>query len=387
MAAQQRALNFAPGTNYSYTNTGFNISTILIERALGNGKTFQTFTRETIFGPLGMAHTRWRDDFRAVVPNRALAYGRSGGDAWVQQTPIENIIGAGGLLTTVGDLLLWNENFTHARVGGPEFVKAQQTPAALKGGRNINYAAGLTVATFNGLREVSHAGATGGYRTWLGRYPDQAVSVAVLCNSAQANPTALGRDTGRLWTGAAPVKAPALAYIADPAKLQPLAGMYRRERDNTVFELRWRNGKLTIDPAIELVPVAADKFLIPASEREFNFEVGTPVRLRVVSPTGEILYERVEPAHPTAAQLAALTGEYDSRETGATVTVAPGAKPGELTYRIGTNSPVPLRPTFRDAFATASGISIRFVRDSAGKVIALSAGDDRVWDLRFQRVR
>src|SRR5262249_33630852 len=152
------------------------IATILVERVLGNGKTFQTFTREAIFEPLGMTHSRWRDNFRAIVPNRALAYAPSG-QGWVQQTPIENIIGAGGMLTTIGDLLLWNENFTHARVGGAEFVKAQQTPATLTGGRTIAYAAGLTVGTVDGLREVSHGGATGGYRTWLGRYPDRGVSV------------------------------------------------------------------------------------------------------------------------------------------------------------------------------------------------------------------
>src|SRR5258706_7525405 len=95
IASKQRALNFDPGTAYSYTNTGFNISTILIERALGNGKTFQTFTREMIFEPLGMVQSRWRDNFRAVVPNRALAYARSSGGDWAQDTPIENIIGAG----------------------------------------------------------------------------------------------------------------------------------------------------------------------------------------------------------------------------------------------------------------------------------------------------
>jgi len=155
MAARQRALNFDPGTAYSYTNTGFNIATILIERALGNGKTFQEFTREAIFEPLQMTHTRWRDDFRVVVPNRALAYApRSGG--WIQDTPVENIIGAGGMLSTVGDWLLWNENFTHAKVGGPEIVKMQQTQAILSGGKTIAYAAGLTIGTFDGFREVSH---------------------------------------------------------------------------------------------------------------------------------------------------------------------------------------------------------------------------------------
>jgi CubicO group peptidase (beta-lactamase class C family) len=236
IASKQRALNFDPGTAYSYTNTGFNISTILIERALGNGKTFQEFTRETIFEPLKMTHTRWRDDFRVVVPNRALAYTHAADGGWTQDTPIENIIGAGGLLSTVGDWLLWNENFTHAKVGGPEFVKSQQTPATLSNGKTISYAAGLTVNTVDGLREVSHGGSTGGYRTWLGRYPDRAVSIAVMCNSAQANPTQLGRETARLWTGgiAAPKPAP---FALDAAKLEALTGMYRKVRDNTVSHL------------------------------------------------------------------------------------------------------------------------------------------------------
>jgi CubicO group peptidase (beta-lactamase class C family) len=203
IASRQRALNFDPGTAYSYTNTGFNIATILVERALANGKTFQDFTREAIFEPLHMTHTRWRDDFRAVVPNRALAYAPAPGGGWIQDTPIENIIGAGGMLSTVGDWLLWNENFTHAKVGGKELVNAQQTPATLSNGKTIAYAAGLMVDTFDGLREVSHSGSTGGYRTWLGRYPDRAVSVAVMCNSEQANPVQLGRETARLWTGGA----------------------------------------------------------------------------------------------------------------------------------------------------------------------------------------
>ncbi len=388
LASQQHALNFTPGTAYSYTNTGFNILPILIERVIGNGKTFQTFTSENIFIPLGMSHTRWRDDFRAIVPNRALAYTHPEGSAnWTQDTPVENIIGAGGLLTTVGDLLLWNENFTLAKVGGPEFVKAQQTPATLSGGRRIDYAAGLTVNTVNGLREVSHSGATGGYRTWLGRYPDQAVSVAVLCNSAAANPTKLGRDAAALWTGAAASK-PSTSYAADPAKLEKLAGMYRNLRDNTVTRIKWHDGKLTTDPGnTELVPAAAGRFLLGSPDLSVLFDDGAPSRMRLVSPNAEVLYERVEPAHPGSAELAALAGVYQSQETGATLKLAPGTKPGEMTYRIGTNHPVTLQPTFRDGFETPSGDSIYFVRDAAGNVIALSAGDDRVWDLRFTRVR
>ncbi|MBL0156619.1 MAG: beta-lactamase family protein [Bryobacterales bacterium] len=384
MAAQQRALNFDPGTHYSYTNTGFNIATILIERALGNGKTFSAYTQEKIFGPLGMTESRWRENFRTVVPRRALAYGPAG-QGYVQQTPIENIIGAGGLLTTVGDLLKWNENFTQAKVGGAEFVQAQQKPAQLRGGRTISYAAGLMVIRTDGLREVSHSGATGGYRTWLGRYPDLGVSVAVMCNSAQANASRLGRETARLWTGGK--AAAAAAFAADPAKLQALAGLYRKTRDNTVLELTWKDGRLAaVGSSGELKPVAEGRFELGGGEVRFEEQNGGPVSLWMRTPDDEVQFVRVEPARPSKGELGALAGEYESAETASrlVVALAPG---GELTYRIGRNAPVTLRATFRDGFVTAAGGSIFFLRDAAGKVVGLSAGEARVWDLRFARLR
>ncbi len=379
IASKQRALNFDPGTVWSYTNTGFNIATILVERALGNGKTFEDFTREAIFEPLQMTHTRWRSDFRAVVPNRALSYTGRAGD-WIQDTPVENIIGAGGMLSTVGDWLLWNENFTHARVGGPEIVKLQQTPAVLSNGKTISYAAGLTIGTFDGFREVSHGGSTGGYRTWIGRYPEKGVSIAVMCNSAQANPTQLGRETARLWTGGVPGPSPT-AIAVEPSTLEKLTGMYRKVRDSTAAEIRVKDGKLMFD-RVALTPVGAGEF--SASQRRFVFQTG---RLSEVTADGDILYERVEAAHPSDSELAALAGGYTSAETGSTLTVA--AKGGELTLAIGWNKPVRLRPTFRDAFMMDGGggaTSIVFHRDQTGGITGLSAGDDRAWDLRFTRL-
>jgi CubicO group peptidase (beta-lactamase class C family) len=386
LAAKQHNLNFEPGTNYSYSNTGFNLFPLLVERVLGNGKTFQQFTRENIFAPLGMEHSHWRDDFRAIVPNRALAYRPIEGAArFTQDTPIENIIGAGGLLTTVGDLLLWNENFTHAKVGGPTFVQEQQTPAILKDGHQITYARGLAVSTVNGMREVAHSGSTGGYRTWLGRYPDQHVSVTVLCNSASANPTKLGRETAILWRGAVPTQTSAVTYSADPAKLAALAGMYRNLRDNTVVRLTWSNSKLISHPSnTELVPTAADRFRLGTSEIVIVFKDG---RMRMIEPDTEILFERVEMAHPAASELAALAGEYESSETGTKLRLSAGHNPGEMVYQLGAQTPVPIKPTFRDAFETPSRSSIYFIRDASGKVIALSVGEDRVWSLRFDRIR
>lgn len=383
-AARQAALNFDPGTHYTYSNTGYNIATILVERVLG-GKTFQAFTDEAIFGPLAMTHTRWRDDFRAVVPHRALAYSRSGG-AWAQHTPIENIIGAGGLLTTVTDLLRWNENFTHAKVGGPEFVRAQQTPAVLANGRTIAYAAGLMVATVDGLREVAHSGATGGYRTWLGRYPDKGVSVAVLCNFAQAAPAVLGRRTARLWTGAEPRESKP-AYSADPAQLRSLTGLYRRVRDNIAARIEWKDGGLQLSRKsgdTALSPIAPHEFALGATGANLVCENSTPVRCRTTGDDSQ-LYERVDPATPSTAALAVFAGAYHSQETGGTATIA--IRGEALTLKVGGSGEILLEPTFQDAFQTPTGSAIRFFRDTNGQVASFSAGDERVWDLRFSRVR
>jgi CubicO group peptidase (beta-lactamase class C family) len=378
-AALQQALNFDPGTAYSYSNTGYNAIPILVGRVLP-GRTFESYTEDVIFKPLGMTRTKWRNDFRAVVPNRALAYAKGRG-GWSSATPIENIIGAGGLLTTVGDLLLWNENFTHTRVGGPDFVRAQQASARLTSGHEIGYAAGLMVGSFEGTAEVSHSGATGGYRTWLARYPDKAVSIAVLCNSAAANPTRLGRDTARLWTKTTRPKEPAAATVS-PDRLAALAGLYRRERDNGTVELRLKDGTLTWQGSGALRPVSASEFLLATGNR-VSFATGGIMMFR--AREGDIGYRQVTPWTPSVDELSPLAGRYTSLETRADVVIR--QQGAALTLQIGKGPEQPMRPTFQDSFSLDEGHSITFRRDSTGTVRQLSVGDARVWDLRFSRAR
>ena len=155
--SRQRALNYPPGAEYSYTNSGYNLAAILVGRV--SGKPLAEFTRDALFTPLGMTSTSWRDDFRRIVKGRAIAYSQNG--AVVRQLmPFEDVHGNGGLLTTVGDLLRWNENFFNPTIGGRSLVDTMQTRMVLRDRRRIPYALGVSVGAYDGVAEVSHSGAT-----------------------------------------------------------------------------------------------------------------------------------------------------------------------------------------------------------------------------------
>lgn len=188
--SRQRGLNYEPGRQYSYTNTGYNLQAVIVERV--SGMPFAEFTRLRLFEPLGLRDTQWRDDHTRIVANRATAYAQRS-DGFVLAMPYENVHGNGGLLTTVADLILWDENLVSGRVGGPEFIRLMHEPGVLNDGTRIGYASGLQIGAHNGVREVAHTGSTGGYRAFLGRYPDRQLSVALLCNVGSVNPGALGR--------------------------------------------------------------------------------------------------------------------------------------------------------------------------------------------------
>lgn len=187
--SHQHALNFPAGSEYSYSNSGYNLLAIIAERA--SGQSLREFSRTRIFEPLGMTHTQWRDDYTRLVEDRATAYAMEDDEVKIDR-PIENIYGNGGLLTTVGDLLRWNEALANGRIGGPQFTQTMQHQGVLTNGDTIAYANGLFVDEYRGVPEVSHTGATSGYRAFLAHYPDERLDVAVLCNVGDVSPSRVG---------------------------------------------------------------------------------------------------------------------------------------------------------------------------------------------------
>ena len=186
--ARQRDLNHEPGAAFSYTNTGYNLMAMLVERVAG--ESFAAFTHREFFQPLGMTHTTWRDDYTRIVPGRAQAYQRRDG-AWHLDMPIEHVFGNGGLLTTVEDLLRWTAALATGRLGSPDVSTAMRTSGRYTDGRPVNYGGGIFLTPIRGVTSFNHGGATAGYRAFLGYFPEQQVSAAILCNRADANTAAL----------------------------------------------------------------------------------------------------------------------------------------------------------------------------------------------------
>ncbi|HYE47834.1 MAG TPA: serine hydrolase domain-containing protein [Caulobacter sp.] len=370
---RQRALNHVPGAEYGYTNSGYNLLTEIVRRA--SGQSLADYTRDRIFQRLGMTRTGWRDDFHRVVRGRAAAYQRTA-TGYQQLMPFEDGYGNGGLLTTVADLQIWNQALADDALGP---LHAELTVRGLlNDGTRIAYGRGLLIQAWQGVEEVSHSGATGGYRAWLGRYPAEKLSIAVLCNASDANTVPLGRAVAALFLPPPRVQ-PVVEPLRDPAGL---AGLYVNEKTGRPLVLVFDGTVLRVSGAGPLFPMTGDSARLGGDVIAFQ-DRGSFV-LRTLEG-GRYLHRRAAPWTPTYEQLATFAGRYHSDELGVTYRVTLEA--GQLSLRL-ENRPLPpvrMGPMNRDTF-NLNGNLARFRRDGAGRIVSMSLGSARVRDLALRRL-
>ena len=274
--SRQRALNFTPGTQHSYSNSGYTLAAIIVSRV--SGKSLAEFSRERIFAPLGMTRTSWRDDHTRTVKGRAIAY-RPAPSGFKIHMPFENVYGNEGLLTTVEDLLKWNENFVAPKVGTPAFLAIQQEPGRLNDGRRFTYAMGLVLDHYLGSPRVTHNGSTAGYRAHLARFPAQGLSVAVLCNVVHAAADQYANAIAKMFMGpvrlsdvrassatAARTSRSDPSYTPARADLEAFQGRYQSDEADVVYDIGLVGRDLLVHRGTlfhtVLQPTAADTFRV-----------------------------------------------------------------------------------------------------------------------------
>ena len=385
LVAHQQMLNFPAGSQYLYSNTGWALLGVVVERV--SGKSLDAFTQERIFGPLGMTHTQWRDDFTKIVKNRATAYsgGRGGGGPRTDM-PFTNMIGNGGLLFTVGDVLKWLANLDNPAVGGPAWRDSLQVRGRLTSGKTIPYALGLIHATYNGQHEIAHSGSTAGYQTWIGRFPDRHLAIAVLCNTTGANPTQLAHRVADIFLPPAPATQQSTDRTVKLTAQESArwAGLYRDSVTDQLLHLAARDSSIADVPAAPLQMLSATKARGPNVELEL-LSASAPRRM-VQSVRGEdtTVYKEVPPPDTSAAMLAGYVGTYLSDELDYKLAVA--IKDGKLVLLQRPSNTYQMRPTYRDDFSAGPIGTIRFARNAAGAVTGFSIYAGRAIDVRFKKV-
>lgn len=394
LASRQKGLNFKPGAEFFYTNTNYVLAATIIERV--SGQSLQRFTDQRLFQPLGMRQTRWREDFRTVVPGRATAYAPAG-DGFIASMPFTSVYGNGGLLTTIGDLLRWNAFLDKPSdlPGGPALVAALQAPGRLGNGAPLGYALGLEVTRDHGRRLVSHSGSTGGYKTWLGRYPDEGVSIAVMCNNGGIDPIEMGERVARqalLATGHADaaVAAPkAIATVQAPAMgLAPYQGLFRDPVTGELIQLQAADGQLSLKRGASevLVALGADRFQRPNGDI-IRFVRRGPKATDVTIGHGQAgqRFFAVQAASTDSAALAAYVGTYYSAELDTRISVV--QRGDALVMRQPFAVEWPLSPSFADGFTTRLRGTTTFVFDRAadGRIRGFGVWANGVRGLAFAK--
>jgi len=390
LAKHQRQLNFPTGTEYLYSNTGYVLASVIVTRV--TGVPFAKFTQERLFKPLGMNHTQWRDDYRRIVPNRATAYSREGA-AWVQDMPFTMVHGNGGLLTTVGDWLIWNDALDRGLLGMPDLTRLLETQGKLTNGRTLDYALGLTITTARpGIREIGHGGSTAGYRTYLARYPEaNKLSVALLCNASNANATGLARRVAAVFLPAdvaATTDTTPSRVSAEEGKR--VAGTYRYAMTDDWFTITTVGEVLQVAGSfgqIRLISVSPGTYR-SAAGRQFRIEPaeGTVRQIVVTTTDGETtVFQPIKRPGLSAAQLVEYAGDYYSPELRSTLRIRVDS--ARLLLRASPDNEFALVPFYTDGFRVASsGATGRFVRDERGRIKELRAFAGRARNVLFERI-
>lgn len=384
IVSRQSALNFEPGHEYSYSNTGYNLLAIIVGRV--SGMSFAEFSMKRIFEPLGLDHTQWRDDYRRIVKGRSAAYTARSDGTFMINRPIEHVHGNGGILTTVGDLLIWNQALTTGRLGGAEFVALMHETGRLNDGSEIVYAAGLRIAESAGVPAISHTGSTAGYRAFTARYSDQGVAVAMLCNVTNVSTGGTGARIARVFLGEVPDPVVPEGVDVPRDRLEALTGLYREPVTGGIMRVDLADGGLQVDGRTQLIPLSDEEFQAGSTSRRYLFETEDDGRPTIHVESWEYTdhrYEPVEPVEPSPVELRSYEGQYHSTDAETTFVVR--EESGQLTVWQRPDVTRTLTPIYADGFR-AGGYIYRFRRDSGGGVVALSLSLGRVYDMRFERV-
>lgn len=394
-AFHQRSLNYAPGAEYSYSNTGYNLLAEIIARV--EGTSFRSWTDQNLFRPLGMTRTHVHDDPTEVVPDRAIAYEPREDGGWSRMTDNLTTVGSSSLFTTVEDLAKWIVNFETAEVAGRSAIELATTTGTLNDGSTNSYAFGLYRSQHRGATMLEHGGFWQGFNTDLLYLPEHRFGVVVLANHTTGDAHQAALDVVDIYWGEelnpveeAPQVDDVNAVDVPPAVLDRYVGRYRIGPGRYV-EIRRDGSALILQPpggsSVSLISVSRTEFLDEEAGMISAFEEtsGPSSWLEVAGRR----YPRAMPPPPLSpSEMIGYAGEYFSEELRTSYWVS--IRGESLVLSQPHHGGITLEHSGEDSFDSTWWFarSIRFTRDGRGEVDGfLMNASPRTRNLRFLKRR
>ena len=401
---RQKELNFNPGEEYLYSNTGYTLLAEVVERVSGNS--FAEFTKERIFKPLKMKNTFFYDDHEKIVKNRAYSY-RPVAKGYKKVVLSYANVGATSLFTTVEDLSLWAINFEKPTVGDQSTMEKMKQRGVLNNGSKISYALGQAVGSYRGHSFISHSGGDAGYRTYLGRFPDKKFSVMVFSNDGGFNSSQMARKVMEVYLkdefakNTKPNVPPKVVkktpqqtnvpLVISQKTLNEYVGSYELT-PTFIIKITQENGTLfgqaTGQPKLSLKPITSSKFAVVGIPAEISFHRNSEdkVTLLKLNQGGAIQdAKRIKSFSPESIKLSDYTGYFYSKE------LATGYKfvveNERLVAKHSRSSDIPMRLSQKDYFAGNSWFfrQIHFIRNEKGEITGCKVSNGRVRNLLFEK--
>ncbi|HEX5153513.1 MAG TPA: serine hydrolase domain-containing protein [Parafilimonas sp.] len=380
--ARQQHLNNKPGDEYIYSNSNYNLFAIIVQRV--SGLSLAAFTRKYIFEPAGMVHTQWRDDPNRIVPDRAIAYSKQD-SSFIINMPNEYVYGNGGLLTTTEDLLKWSDFYQGGKLGTGSLLSKQVQTDPLNNGVMNPYGAGLVIRKVMGWNNISHSGATAGYRAYLETFPELNLTIAMLSNTSQFNIAEVESRVRKIFLPdkSEPAAGNKSSMHLSEAALKSFAGMYVNERDHSTFQISVKDSLLMVDSDLPLFTISNNSFKGSGIIFQINGDKGMYI---TASPVDTIRFTKAKLAVPSPKELNTYAGDYFSEETNSNIVIQ--NKNGTLIFHIKPGQDYPLIPTYADAFKSSDlDGDLVFTRNVQNKIIAFKISVSRARNVEFKKLK
>jgi len=395
---RQRDLNFEPGAEYLYCNTGYTLLAEIVARV--SGQSLRQYTTDTIFTPLGMTQTHFHNDHEHIVPNRAYSYARRDDGVFRKCVLSYANAGATSLFTTAGDLMKWIENFAEPRVGGASVIQQMHERGKLNSGKQLPYAFGLTTGQYRSLRTVGHGGADAGFRSQILWFPDQRFGVVVLSNLGSFSPRTIARQVADIYLEAElgpqavrTARAAPKAVSVDDELYDEYAGRY--QFPGLVLTVVRQKGKLmgqaTSTPQVELIPESDTEFIarIGDAEARLTFQRNAAGQVQQVAALYQGLNmtgRRIDEDAADTQALEEFAGEYYSGELDTTYTLT--VQGHQIVARHRRHDGIELAPGQPDQFHGADWWlgKLVFQRDKDEQITGFKLTGSRVRNVRFEKI-